>query len=174
MSAPSVERVQQLLADAGDHKPIFPVLRLMAFTGLRVGEALGLEWRHVDLVGRMVHVGQTVVTNNGVTSLGPPKSAKGTRAVPLDDETVAVLAAHRESAGRGAGAARARASGIRGWSSPTRTAGPSTRPASSRRSTSTRRNSTPTSSATSLRRNSWRRAWPSPASPCSWAIPPSR
>ena len=94
VSAPSVERVQQLLADAGSHA-FFPVLRLMAFTGLRVGEALGLEWRHVDLVGRMVYVGQTVVTNNGVTSLGPPKSAKGTRAVPLDDDTAAVLTAHR-------------------------------------------------------------------------------
>ena len=94
VAAPSLERVQQLLADAGDHK-YFPVLRVMAFTGLRVGEALGLEWQHVDLVGRMVYVKQTVVTNNGATSLGPPKSAKGTRAVPLDDGTVAVLTAHR-------------------------------------------------------------------------------
>ena len=94
VSAPSVERVQQLLADAVDHK-YFPVLRVMAFTGLRVGEALGLEWGHVDLVGGMVHVQQTVVTNNGATSLGPPKSAKGTRSIPLDDETAAVLTAHR-------------------------------------------------------------------------------
>ena len=94
VAAPSVERVQQLLADAADHK-FFPVLRLMAFTGLRVGEALGLEWGHVDLVGRMVHVKQTVVTNNGATTLGPPKSAKGTRAVPLDDATADVLTAHR-------------------------------------------------------------------------------
>ena len=93
-SAPTVERVQQLLADAVDHK-YFPVLRLMAFTGLRVGEALGLEWEHVDLVGQMVHVEQTVVTNNGATALGPPKSTKGTRAIPLDDETAAVLTAHR-------------------------------------------------------------------------------
>ena len=93
-SAPTVERVQQLLADAGGHK-FFPVLRVMAFTGLRVGEALGLEWRHVDLVGGMVYVKQTVVTNNGATSLGPPKSAHGTRAIPLDDGTVAVLTAHR-------------------------------------------------------------------------------
>ena len=92
--APSVERVQQFLAAAADDK-YFPVFRLMAYTGMRVGEALGLEWRHVDVANGMVLVRQTLVTAGAGLQIGPPKSEKGRREIPLDDETLDVLMAHR-------------------------------------------------------------------------------
>ena len=93
--SPSIERVQHLLAEAGGHK-YFAAFRLIAYTGMRVGEALGLEWRHVDLVKGIVHVEQAVVTNAAKTKLGLPKSESGIREIPIDPETVRVLLAHRE------------------------------------------------------------------------------
>ena len=51
VAAPPVEQVQQLLADAAGDK-YFAALWLIAHTGLRAGEALGLEWRHIDVINR--------------------------------------------------------------------------------------------------------------------------
>ena len=153
---PSVERVQQLLVEAADDK-VFPVLRLMAYTGMRVGEALGLEWRHIDVAGGKVLVRQTLVTADAGLQLGPPKSEKGRRDIPLDGETLDVLMAHR---GRQtpSGSAWGRGTRIWGWCSPTTAAGCGTLATLSGRSTSTRRTCTRTSSGISLRRSSWRRA----------------
>ena len=56
----STDRVQQILADAEAKGDRWHVLyRLLAFTGLRIGEALALEWQHIDTVGKRVLVRQT-------------------------------------------------------------------------------------------------------------------
>lgn len=94
--APSVEQVQQLLADAADDK-YFPALWLIALTGLRAGEALGLEWRHIDVLGRRVLVRQAMVETGDGRFLSEPKSEKGKRGIPLDDATLDVLMSHREA-----------------------------------------------------------------------------
>ena len=94
--APSVEQVQRLLADAADDQ-YFPALWLIAHTGLRAGEALGLEWRHIDVLGRRVLVQQAMVETRDGRFLSEPKSEKGKRDIPLDDATLDVLMAHREA-----------------------------------------------------------------------------
>ena len=95
----SMDQVQQIIAEADRKGERFAVLfRLLAFTGLRIGEALALEWRHVDLVGRRVLVRQTTTMENDRIAIGPPKSEKGRRDVPiLDDDLIAALLAHREA-----------------------------------------------------------------------------
>lgn len=65
------------------------LVRLMAETGLRVGEALGLRWRDVS-DGRL-RVRQRV--REGI--VGTPKSRNGGREVPVSRETSRALAAHR-------------------------------------------------------------------------------
>ena len=94
VAAPTVEQVQQLLAAAAGDKHFAP-LWLMAHTGLRAGEALGLEWRHVDVINRRLLVRQAVVETAAGRELGAPKSAKGRREIPLDTATLDVLMAHR-------------------------------------------------------------------------------
>jgi integrase len=63
-------------------------------TGLRQGELLGLRWEDVDLVAGKLRVRQSIV--RGVVDR--PKSGKG-REVPLSNETVAALKAHRHLRG---------------------------------------------------------------------------
>ncbi|MCU1692489.1 MAG: Phage integrase [Frankiales bacterium] len=75
---------------------------LLATTGMRRGEALGLAWADLDLeVGRL-SVRRTLVDllAGAVPVWSDPKTAKWRRTVDLDERTVAVLRSHRASQAR--------------------------------------------------------------------------
>ena len=95
----SMDRVQQIIAEAEARDDRWHVLyRLMACTGLRIGEALALKWEHTDLVGKRIEVRHTTtVGKGGRFTLGPPKSKKSNRDVPINDALVAALLTHREA-----------------------------------------------------------------------------
>jgi len=59
--------------------------------GLRRGEVLGLRWQDVDLTGRTIHVRQTRTESGGKVHVGPPKTERGRRSLPLDDAAVRAL-----------------------------------------------------------------------------------
>jgi len=64
---------------------------LLATTGMRRGEALGLRWHDVDLDNGRVRVVQTIIQIGTKVSISQPKTSRGRRAVSLDPATVAVL-----------------------------------------------------------------------------------
>lgn len=68
---------------------------LLATTGMRRGEALGLRWADLDLDGGRVRVVQTITQTRGRIVVGDPKTARGRRAVALDGATITVLREHR-------------------------------------------------------------------------------
>jgi integrase len=86
--------VRRFLAAVHDDRNA-PAYRLLAATGMRRGEALGLRWVDVDLdVGRVtINRSLTVVDSELVWSA--PKTARSRRSVSLDPETVVTLRAHR-------------------------------------------------------------------------------
>ena len=94
VTAPALERVRQLLGNAAEDTH-FAALWLIAHTGLRGGEALGLRWTDVDVVERQVLVRQAVVETGDGRHLGDPKSKSGVRDIPISGATVDVLMAHR-------------------------------------------------------------------------------
>ena len=67
-------------------------------TGARRGELAGLQWRDVDLDGKTITIRQSVAEDRDSILIKDTKSHQA-RAVALDDETVAVLTAHREHVG---------------------------------------------------------------------------
>lgn len=70
---------------------------LAVCTGLRQGEALGLQWRDVRLADpAAVTVRQAQARISGEWVSKPPKSRKSRRSVPLPAVAVAALKAHRE------------------------------------------------------------------------------
>lgn len=74
---------------------------LLASTGMRRGEALGLRWSDLDLDNARLSINRTLVTTEARRAGQPgmawstPKTAKGRRSVALDTATVAALRAHR-------------------------------------------------------------------------------
>lgn len=74
-----------------------PLWHLLASTGMRRGEALGLRWRDVDLEGGVAAVHQTLIVVDHQVQLGQPKTTSGVRSIDLDGDTVAVLREHRRA-----------------------------------------------------------------------------
>lgn len=68
---------------------------LLATTGLRRGEALGLRWADVDLGAGRLRVVQTVIQTRSTVSIGEPKTGRGRRSMKPDHGTVDVLRALR-------------------------------------------------------------------------------
>ena len=64
---------------------------LLATTGMRRGEALGLRWSDVDLDAGRARIVQTIIQTRSIVSVGEPKTARGRRPISLDPATVAVL-----------------------------------------------------------------------------------
>ncbi len=92
---PPVGAVHELLSPAESsgnrHRA---VIRLLAYTGLRLGEALGLTWDNVDLDEGFLLVKQSLRRRQAGLVISPPKTATGDRKVDLDAGTVAMLRRH--------------------------------------------------------------------------------
>ena len=77
VKALTADELRRLLAELPvRHRLLF---ELVAVTGLRIGEALGLQWRHVDFGRRRLLVRRRWYRG----TFAPPKSAYGRRDVPL-------------------------------------------------------------------------------------------
>ncbi|MEA2371519.1 MAG: hypothetical protein QOH12_1913 [Solirubrobacteraceae bacterium] len=90
LDAFSPEEVHALVRAAGSSQDACLYLTA-AFTGLRLGELLALQWRDVDFAGDALRVRRSYNVNGG---LGTPKSGK-VRSVPLVAEVAESLAGLR-------------------------------------------------------------------------------
>ena len=89
----SPEQLTVYLAAARNER-LFASLFLMAGVGMRVGEALGLEWS--DLEGDRLTVRRTLGLVGNKPSFGPPKTDRGFRTIYLSADAVGVLEERRE------------------------------------------------------------------------------
>ncbi|OLQ38294.1 site-specific integrase [Oenococcus oeni] len=92
-----VEQLRRFLNSAyqlysKDHYERYVFFRLLAFTGMRKGEALALNWDDVDLANKTLSVSKTVVTvDSGETVSEEAKTKASNRVMTLDNDTVAAL-----------------------------------------------------------------------------------
>jgi integrase len=90
------EELARLLATAEGSR-LEPFVVLLVGTGLRLGEALGLRWRDVNLREGFLRVAQAQVENGGEILFREPKTAHSRRTVRLPASVVAALTRHRNS-----------------------------------------------------------------------------
>ena len=86
VAPPDIATVKALLELARRERPdLFACIHLIAYTGLRRGEALGLLWPDVDLERGCLYIeGSLVVSSERGLILEPPKTQSGRRQVDLD------------------------------------------------------------------------------------------
>ena len=94
--SPDVDSVRRILAIAEEEEHyLWACMHLIAYTGMRRGEAMALEWSRVNLDEQLLTVATSlVVTANGV-SFEQPKTESGQRVLDLDSRTVEILRNHR-------------------------------------------------------------------------------
>ena len=112
VSAPRFSRYKAEPLAPGEMKKFLAVCKghrrealfvILSASGMRIGEALGLSWKHIDLEASTVRIDQMLYRtplasreNGGeVFALGEPKTEKSRRTVALPAGAVAVLRAHR-------------------------------------------------------------------------------
>ncbi|WP_220434509.1 site-specific integrase [Lactobacillus delbrueckii] len=76
--------------DAGIMK--YALFRLLAFSGMRIGELITLEWSDIDFFRKTVSINKTLTLDKaGNYTVGRPKTTSSNRVIMLDDETMAIL-----------------------------------------------------------------------------------
>lgn len=69
----------------------FPLVHLMAYTGLRQGEALALKWSDIDFENKRITVDKTAVRIKERQTLQTPKTKKSKRVISIDPATLSIL-----------------------------------------------------------------------------------
>lgn len=75
---------------------LYAMWHLIAFRGLRRGEACGQPWSETDLDTHSLNVTSQLVQDGWEVETSEPKTDSGHRTVALDDDTVDVLRHHRK------------------------------------------------------------------------------
>jgi integrase len=95
MTTWTAPEVRAFLEHTADHR-LHAAFVVLATTGMRRGECLGLRWTDLDLDGKRASIVQTVIAVNHEVRFGSPKTARGRRTVVLDSGTIAALREHRQ------------------------------------------------------------------------------
>jgi len=86
------QQLQVFLGSTKDER-LGGLWHLLALTGMRRGEGLGLRWEDVDLQTARLAVRRALIPTGGEVVVSEPKTAKGRRVIALDASTVEVLKA---------------------------------------------------------------------------------
>jgi integrase len=89
----AAEELAAFLAHVREDR-LYAAWTVLATTGLRRGELLGLGWEHID--GDRLEIRRALVLVAGEPTFTEPKTRKGRRSVPVPPQTVAALREHRK------------------------------------------------------------------------------
>jgi integrase len=84
------EQLKAFLDSAADDR-LGALWHVIAMTGMRRGEAIGLRWSDVDLENTRLSVRRALIPINREVVVSEPKTIKGRRVIALDPGTVKVL-----------------------------------------------------------------------------------
>ena len=95
LSVWTVDQLRDFLSAASSHR-LFAAFVLLATTGMRRSEALGLRWSDVDFDDRSVSIVRTLTVVDGRSVVTAPKTRASRRLVYLDTRSIDILQLHRD------------------------------------------------------------------------------
>lgn len=94
----SKSELKEFLKDVKEYSEIYspyvyPLFRLLAFSGMRVSEALALTWNDLNLMTGKVKISKSIFYNSNTKKIevGLPKTKAGNRELYLDKTTLSIL-----------------------------------------------------------------------------------
>jgi integrase len=87
-----IEAAERLARQSTSRYDYSPLIRVALFTGLRLGELLGLQWQDLDLHEGVLYVRRQWTRMH---DYAPPKTKAAVRRIPLSDEMTKYLAAFK-------------------------------------------------------------------------------
>lgn len=70
----------------------YVIYRLLAFSGMRKGELLGLQWKKINFQDNIIQIDQTLTRGqNNTLIIQPTKTSAGTRTISMDSTTMNIL-----------------------------------------------------------------------------------
>lgn len=79
------------LAQTATLSYFFPLVHLMAYTGLRQGEALALKWSDIDFENKKITVDKTAARIKEKQTLQTPKTKNSKRVISIDPTTLSIF-----------------------------------------------------------------------------------
>lgn len=70
---------------------MYALFRLLFFTGLRINEALALEWSDIDFKAKTLNINKTLKLVDRKLTVGKPKTKASVAVLPVDDQTLRIL-----------------------------------------------------------------------------------
>lgn len=75
-----------------DDSKWYVIYRLLAFSGMRKGELLGLQWKKINFQDNTIQIDQTLTRGqNNTLIIQPTKTSAGTRTISMDSTTMNIL-----------------------------------------------------------------------------------
>jgi integrase len=98
--------VCKLVLDAVTASPTYrPIIILLLYTGMRIGECLGLRWSDVDFTNHLLHIEHSIIIEAQFDEdirvvgrklvVGPPKTETSRRTIPINQTVIDTLLAWR-------------------------------------------------------------------------------
>ena len=93
-TAPTPDEAKQLLVGADTHR-LKALWYLLALTGCRRGEALGLRWADIDEDQQIIYIRRTLTSDGGLRSMHEPKTSQGRRTLAVTPYLLELLREHQ-------------------------------------------------------------------------------
>ncbi|WLR53595.1 site-specific integrase [Mesobacillus subterraneus] len=92
----SVEQALTFLTAARVRADYYLAYHLAFYTGMRIGEVLGLHWSDIDFEKKKIYVRHSLTLKEGQYVIGPPKTESSERVIPITDPLIEEFNNHRK------------------------------------------------------------------------------
>ena len=89
------EELPRFIALFDGYTPLNVIVKTLLFTGMRSGEALGLQWSDIDFDKKLIIVNHTLTDVGGKHFLTTPKTKTSKRIIYMSDNLVELLKEHK-------------------------------------------------------------------------------
>ncbi len=91
------EQCQKLMEATSEYSTFNTIIQFLLFTGLRIGECLGLRWCDIDFENKVIYINNTLSYAGDTWFLSSPKTKESRRFIKFTTHVTDLLLRHKEA-----------------------------------------------------------------------------